>query len=1573
MKTARLTILAALALAWGTVNAQTTNYATETTPVRVGTLLVRSGASGGSYVNPVPYTWAALDRDALTRPASWSLENPLAPATWTSDGVARYPGNGAAAGQKVLKADPVYWEVPLTGLTDQQAARFDVLLLPAYTLVQLNSAERETLRKFCDQGGTLWVDVVGDPTVDGLNGLPVAFNVASSVGALGADLGHALLRTPNALSSVDVADLASVGGSTVRKHVVPVTSGMVTNITGSLAFQAAQMQPVMTDAVGPVVAVANVGAGAIVFTGQGPSYNLSFSFGTPTVPWALRTAFDRRAQASAKFAVNVISFAQGFSRPGGNARGTSAQKALIDAPLVKSFEERGSFQPAAGTVQSPAVMDGYLVARDGNDLVCYQADPRVNASPSSVAGGSVQLWRTTVGNFASPLVVSVPSTTLTNSNGVEPRQVWCYLNDGSLKVFSLSTGEQIASLTGLPTNSSGNAVSPVVCDGSVVVVGDEDTGSGAHLVLQMVDLATATKLSNSGTDWKVATNDIASPSAAPVAGLVPVRDNSGGVDKVLYVPTVPRASSGRTCGLTAWWLGVKGETPPIVTHPAPDTLQVTTRAFNHGALKVVTDNTKRGLRIAAFDATGAALDASLLFTGTVDQATNGVLNLQLTALGQTTDFTQVSLRLDYDVDWSFPAPVRRGEVYFPDGPDGSATVIGSPSLGPDGHILLTVGRPDDGVPSTKLSSQFYNLVEYKPGDFQVRTRWDLYDAISGGFQVAGFSSPVKYPGAVRDNDDLAVNVLPSLGLANGAIHHLRFVGSPTVRGDSVYVMASGYKNATVAEIQVGVLLCFKLDPDPVEFQLTDVPAVGRENTFNILQPDPARSVDPTAPAVFSVVNGGSITFDRGSAQGGRTKLVLRNLSLQQAGQDGSSGNLQNVISTNVPFTIIQEGTSTPLLVQPEATSPWNWSGEPGVTFTPGFANGRFSPLRYYQVDFGFVPQTPVVAGGSNLFFGGASVLPSVMVNPLAIPGYTGMLFAQDANVSLNDEFMKADPVKPWELQFQSVIAPAGNYTTAIWDSVRSNPARKWPLFAGSTSFEDLRVRTLQAALEDRNVRGLAVGEGSLFAITDTPIGSAAGTGGLYSFEKIDLLVADNQRVARFNATGTPVWTLDSTLSAGDLQATVPANTTVPLSEPVRAVPAGSSGVWVVDSGANRAVKLDRAGRELRQIASIKIHPKTARSLLAGVSSSEPLTLKSPHDLMTYTDTRSAAQVAAAFPGESIVNGTGLNERWEHVVLADTGNNRVIELVDRYLLNPDGTIRGPVRYQVAPNSRDDEGDGATSALGLMIWHTPEEFSGAGYAYSCLDRVSLTNGTPRTVYAFGFANVQPGSATVGTGSTTDASTGNGGVVVYDGPQSKVIRSFVRPQVFAGTYLGLSGANYGYVSPTTDLAQDSSFPLTGIRSVKARYVVEGGNAVLAVMVATADGVYELYESSPGVWTARWMLTNEAYAGMRHPSGTAPYAASAMTSNPLQLNAMYAERLASGDVLLVNGYVGTKIGGGSFSGEVVVLDGSFWNGSDPDTVPGYSTGRHNLGFNSLSVKFQLPPVSGARGLVRPVFAARQ
>jgi len=169
-----------------------------------------------------------------------------------------------------------------------------------------------------------------------------------------------------------------------------------------------------------------------------------------------------------------------------------------------------------------------------------------------------------------------------------------------------------------------------------------------------------------------------------------------------------------------------------------------------------------------------------------------------------------------------------------------------------------------------------------------------------------------------------------------------------------------------------------------------------------------------------------------------------------------------------------------------------------------------------------------------------------------------------------------------------------------------------------------------------------------------------------------------------------------------------------------------------------------------------------------------------------------------------------------------------------------------------------------------------------------------------------------------------------------------------------------------------------MAGLTSVTLRYATIGGNDQLTVMVTDATGVYEIFQpdpvGTPDFWRVGWMLPNQAYIGMRRPrdgaespTPIADISTGQLGNNPQQFRPFYARRLDSGDVLIVNGYAGSTRTGALYNGEVVVVDG---NVPIAPNMPGYSTGRYNLGFSSLSVKFELPPVQGIRGISNPVFA---
>jgi hypothetical protein len=149
-----------------------------------------------------------------------------------------------------------------------------------------------------------------------------------------------------------------------------------------------------------------------------------------------------------------------------------------------------------------------------------------------------------------------------------------------------------------------------------------------------------------------------------------------------------------------------------------------------------------------------------------------------------------------------------------------------------------------------------------------------------------------------------------------------------------------------------------------------------------------------------------------------------------------------------------------------------------------------------------------------------------------------------------------------------------------------------------------------------------------------------------------------------------------------------------------------------------------------------------------------------------------------------------------------------------------------------------------------------------------------------------------------------------------------------------------------------------------VTTRLVPNGAGAVMAIMIADSSGVYEaIYDGSANpseTLPLRWMMPNEAYRVLRRSAGT-----NQPTGANAPLRATFARRLDSGDVLIVNGYYGPRRDGQAIGGEVIQIDGTTNVISTVNTP--------NMGFSSRSIMFELPPISGARGLVTPVYADRR
>jgi len=1579
VKAVRLALSLALAAAACAGLAQPVTYATKTQTVQAGVLLVASQVSGGQLYNPTPHVWGQLDRDTRVKPAGVSFDNPLGQTTLTAAAALRWglPINSA---KHLTKREAPYWEVVLGDVTESTLARFDVLSLTVRSGLSLTASEREKLRRFVDQGGTLWIDLWpgGAFGIDPANSGPLLFTTSSSNANIFADLNNQLLKYPNALSTTDINFLRDPSVAQTLVLAQPTTS--INQVMSDFTDGLPRLANVVANTAGGIVGVAQIGSGHVVVSTRGITANINRGFdpNSPGTGWTSNTGFtsllppnDNWFSASAKFAFNLLNLSSNFNSQSGGVRRANSVRGTVPAPLIERFNVPGAYTNG----NTPAIAKGKVVVTSGSRLACFLANPSEGV-PVNPSDPYVQVWPTMDAGttLSSPVIVDVPNTTLGDRE-----QIWVAGADDSLRVYSLNTGALLKTINAPAGGQSVSAtpLAPSIHENFVVVADKSSSDSFGRLwVVSLIDGENPGGTSN---PWLISgVPNLFTPTAPATVGFIPIRDNSNGADRVIYTATDSDPVNNRPCGITSTWLGTKGESPSGVTRSGT---QVTIRLRSSGVgLPAFVGSGPFGLHVTALRANGAPLtqaEMEAYFTNTVIQSNKGVIELTLTASGNssgldwdgkatTNPADDIGFRVDYTVDWSQSSTVDkrsyvRGNLNFIDNSLYSRKVIGSPALGSDGHVGVAVSS---GTNVGATGGTFYNIVESSRGVFDVKTRYDLYNKVTTGFNVLGIGN-VTYPETVSDEDDLVKKLLFVGGsfILDTPISNLKFTSAPAVVGDTMYCVASGTKTIFGQPISTSVLFAFKANPDPVQFEVeSPAPQQGQaEPLLTIQQPDMARSLNQANPTAFSaIVTGGnkiSLTRTPGSS---RVRVTLDSLTVSQ------SGTMASCISTNLPLVIKRSTTSTDQLVQPEASTSWTYNGS---TFTPGYAGGKFSHLQWYTVLNGYAASTGPLVTGQTLFVGGSSILPGILV--AGIPTFplptNGLVYGIDSQIAGNDPYLFGNSVKPWENQLyaiKGVVAP-NSFVGASAD-----PAYRWPQVNGIENISDFRTRILQATLSDPNALTMSAGNDVLAVL---------GQNNLHAFSRSEFLVADAGRIGRWDTSGNPLWSTNVSLFAGPRQPVTNATGQRPLSDPVRIYPADSNGYYVVDAGADNVIKMDAAGRELRTINRLRVHPQYVP---AGMADNEALSLRNPRDMTAFSDQKTAAQVAAIFQGETL-QASATDERWDHYLIADAGNNRVIEVIDRYRLDSSGRVLGPARYRVPTGGAEDEGDGYATALGVMVWHTPEEFSGKLYSYNSIGRVDVGTGINRhTVFAFGFGNVQPGKVTVGldgTGQDVDRRNGFGGIVLYDGGNTEVIKEFEVPAIAAGTFLGevpAGSGNYTYSVPTSNQAAKVN-QFAGLRSTTVRYVDVGGTPTIAVMVAVNSGVYEIYKDSSGptpVWRTRWMLPKEAYVSMRRPRTAGPFTTGDLASNPAQFRPTYARRLESGDVLIVNNYFGTKFASNSeFNGEVVLIDGSFANGGTGPLDPGFGVNRPNLGFTSISVKFELPPVSGTRGLVSPVFAERQ
>ena len=1515
-------------------------YAKKITEIHAGVLLINSwqiydASNLYSYPgNGNPFVWYNLDASRSVKPADWTFVNPHGSTVITEAINERWTALQAANGGNVTdvpagdsktllgKDTAPYWEVFLDSMSDADLADYDVLSLSVRGNFALTPAERERLHAYMDQGGVLWVDAANVP-YDALNGLPVAFDATTGVGTLQSDLTHPLLTKPD---TVDVRNLDAARTDTsghVPVNLASLGAGSLANILEPLEPDYNHLASVMHDTSGnSVLSVSKIGNGYLVISSGGIGESLNAGRGGSGDPknnqfYAAKPSLDENSNAVGAMVVNAISLGQSYNESFGASRKISSTVSDLHAPLLRQFYASLPLAPGNRNFVPPATYKGLFVVSANDRIYVYDGipgndldgdgNPDDGVPDSDLSSGLDLLWTSAAmpGPISSPTCVSVSNPTLpatkdqilvTDSAGtVHAFDAFAFMDSPiPADLNNVAQEYSVAPPSGAAdfdlTEDGRGPFAPTIHEGYAYIA---DTQSGVTSRvgrMWVMNPATAAQVQTGVNSWSVGgttSTGIPEISGPPTIGYIPIQDNSGGQDLVAYLPSRPDptaiGSPTQTAGITSLWLGVKGEKPQNV-QVLGTSLEVTTRA-NLSGLKIYvgTGSDPLGIRVSVIhSSTGIPLtptEMAALFDGTVTQAPDGILTFGLVGAWDP----DYSLRLDYRIDLgsgslTLTDQVRRGYLAFPDAAR-TRRVLGAVALGANGSIFVSVSDQAKG-------GSVYAFREEGRGLFRMLYRYELYDDHTITLSSA---APVDYRETFINEDPLASLLGPSF---QGNLINLTLQGAPAVHNGLVFATATA--NVTGSNLPVTILMAFKADPEPVR-----IPVGNITDSFVLVQPDIARSVNLTNPETFSIMQPSQFTYE---AQGDNGYIAIDNL------MGTRSGAIQNALSTSQPIILRQ-------------------SGLPDKIIEPDEIGGRWSPLVWYTVLEGTSTQSPAMVTGNTVFVGGNSKLPDILSGvPPASATDRGVMFAMDADVQALPPIANANSVKPWMSQVPLLLATG-----------KANEVIRWPQGTGVSNLSEWETRYFQTALRPGDTSfGVAAGDGALFTW---------GPSTVYGFSRGDLLVADEGRLLRLDGAGNPLWSSDTSTGTGSEAQQTNTNTVRTLVHPVRAYRLGSDQVVVADPSGNRIVRLNVAGKEIRSITGFKVDPNFMPD---GYVAGDPTKLNAPSDIATY-----AAYIPAA---SNFLSNPNPLEYWVYYLVADLGNKRILEIVDRYVADPTTRqVEDPVI----------DGSGARQ-LGVLTWHSPANFSGKNFRYNSVARV-FNPTTNKFTYAGGIGNATPTSTDLGltspsSGATREAITGNGGIVLFDGAQSVVVNSFTMPAINADMYYNDSTQTFSSPARPTRIR-----PIGNVNSVTMRYVNEGGQIRLAIMFTDSSGVYEIYQPTVGVgqpWQCRWALPTEMYRAMRRDSSNI-----ATGENPRGFVPMFARRLDSGEVIIANTYLGKTRGQTPFTGEVLLLNGDFDPGQN-NALPGFDFGKQNFGFDSLSIRLSLSQLTDIRSITAPVFA---
>ena len=1293
---------------------------------------ISPGEAARGPENPDPFIFYIADSRNDLKPQNWEFINPLSPKIVTADVAARWAARTAGVGQQyqvgqqVVKKMAAYWEVPLTDTPIQDLLQFDLLFITNHRVTRLTSADREKLRKLVDAGGVLWLEDCGGMRMDGAGPLfldQLQFSGGRGEATSGVAFpivnvpNHPILSTPNPLSLQEVANLgdknyANYALTSLFDANMPPNPEVLVNVVGNNARGGL-----------PYIAAGNYGAGRVIATAGDSGCDINDYIG------GVRTSSGGNSGAycganlevahaeDLKFLYNVVAWGSSNSQYRKDPRRTGASFESVGNSLVPAFQVSGADGMSSTT--SPLISKG-VVYSTGVDTAGNAWVRAFAAHPSLVVGDRGlpdlalgkpydELWRWSGmgGMPSSPVQGTVygggggPS-----AGGIRAAYgdfLFVTLSDGTLvKLTSLNTDTQgnilpapivqvnapVAAGTyqappGWPNGpSTFPAPAPIVHDGKVYIV----EFNGRVRCVNALTMQTLwwsfdadqdpvyrpTGSPTLGYSRLAITNNAQTSGGDPTSRQTGLAANASGNsnDLMLYVPVwFEDTNTGTlTHRMMAYWLGARHE---VVLTDSPQgsgnfrprsalsNRQYT--ALNPGypgpppagypyirpVVRVYRNRYVAGNLIATAQDEMAAGNATNVFTARFVDA-QGLVRVEdsmgngptrgVVGPGSTPD--NVIISVDYDVFYVSPGQVPPGLVNpNTNAARGRIDMLGFEAGGegiamtPE-DILFSATKSKNpraaaALPITMLSGDYEQY-----GLTRLRQSLSLFE-LTGGLSVAevqiGNATVLERPtltNRIRFNQFLNESVTHSGVLMPGyeSLSNITPVGTPVATNDGIIYQVlratSPTGGAGGATIPVTVVAALDMKKEVI----INLPETYNPSYRVLVQQLDATSYDPTGatppqpvtatlPAVANTQTTGSTISSSANLTGDASRGRIVVTDMRANGRRFSSS--LSFVVTYVPAGGTGDKT---VVVTPTPLLPF--TGAENDIETRGLVNGGYSPLLWYYVLPG-EPTSSLTLTGDMLYLG--------------IRDTDAKVVALDADPASNDPGVRSG----LGLQVEAVAT-----------------------FAGTPKINHVRwVRRTDAP-----VIGAPVGSQGTLAVNTTngTLGSVA------AFEGNITLITDSKRIIEVDGDGAASWTLDGTIryqtAGGAIQ---PFDPTVPpdpnlftgrivverktLSRPSLARRISASDYLICDTGNNRIVRVDRSGKVHWELDDLN-------DLFGILASADAKVLSGPTDVQFFT-------VLTPDPA----GGSNPPIGYEiHYLIADAGNNRIIEVADYY--DRDGQVR-----------------------------------------------------------------------------------------------------------------------------------------------------------------------------------------------------------------------------------------------------------------------------------------------------------